>query len=130
MKRLTPIIAAGLLSLGLATTTSAQDDGARSMGELLKLIEQGQARDSREARQREATFAQNRNQQQSLLNQARAERTRQEENPRTALHGRSGEVRRLPGACAILCYPCIELRLCETHVLSDRSNSHRAVADL
>ena len=44
-------------------------------GELLRLIEQGQARDSREARQREAAFAQARNQQQSLLNQARAERT-------------------------------------------------------
>jgi len=78
MKRLTLIIAAGLLSLGFATTASAQDDGARSMGELLQLIQQGQARDSREARQREAAFAQNRNQQQSLLNQARGERTRQE----------------------------------------------------
>jgi len=78
MKRLTLIIAAGLLSLGFATTASAQDDGARSMGELLRLIEQGQARDSREARQREAAFAQNKNQQQSLLNKARADRTREE----------------------------------------------------
>jgi biopolymer transport protein ExbB len=79
MKRITLIIAAGLLSLGL-TTANAQsdDDGAASMAELLRLIEQGQARDSREARQREAAFAQARNQQQSLLNQARAERTRQE----------------------------------------------------
>ncbi len=77
MKRITLIIAAGLLSLGFATTANAQDD-ARSMAELLRLIEQGQARDSREARQREAQFAQNKNQQQSLLNQARAERTRQE----------------------------------------------------
>jgi len=48
------------------------------MAELLRLIEQGQARDSREARQREAAFAQARNQQQSLLNQAKAERTREE----------------------------------------------------
>ena len=79
MKRITLIIAAGLLSLGVSTTANAQDDeAARSMAELLQLIEQGQARDSREARQREAAFAQNRNQQQSLLNQARAERTRQE----------------------------------------------------
>ena len=80
MKRFTLIIAAGLLSLGL-TTANAQsndDEGAASMAELLRLIEQGQARDSREARQREAQFAQARNQQQSLLNQARAERTRQE----------------------------------------------------
>jgi len=81
MKRITLIIAAGLLSFGFATA-SAQDSqeeaAAASMAELLRLIEQGQSRDSREARQREAQFAQARNQQQSLLNQARAERTRQE----------------------------------------------------
>ncbi len=78
MKRFTVIIAAGLMSLGTLSVANAQDDGARSMAELLRLIEQGQARDSREARQREAAFAQDRNQQQSLLNQARAERNRQE----------------------------------------------------
>jgi len=76
MKRITLIIAAGLLSFGFATA-QAQDD-ARSMGELLRLIEQGQARDSQEARQREAAFAKAKNEQQQLLNQARAERTRQE----------------------------------------------------
>jgi len=76
MKRLTLIIAAGLLSLGVGTA-NAQDDAA-SMSELLRLIEQGQARDSQEARQREAQFNQDRNQQQNLLNRARAERTRQE----------------------------------------------------
>ena len=79
MKRITLIIAAGLLSLGLTTAhAQSEDEGAASMAELLRLIEQGQARDSREARQREAAFAQARNEQQSLLNQARAERTRQE----------------------------------------------------
>ena len=79
MKRITLIIAAGLLRLGFATANAqSEDEGAASMSELLRLIEQGQARDSREARQREAAFAQARNQQQSLLNQARAERTRQE----------------------------------------------------
>ncbi len=78
MKRLTIIIAAGLLSLGLTTANAQDGDDARSMAELLQLIEQGQARDSQEARQRESAFAQARNQQQSLLNQARAERTRQE----------------------------------------------------
>ena len=79
MKRITLIIATGLLSLGIATANAQSgDEGAASMAELLRLIEQGQARDSREARQREAAFAQARNQQQSLLNQARAERTRQE----------------------------------------------------
>ncbi len=79
MKRITLIIAAGLLSLGFVGTANAQADDARSMAELLRLIEQGQARDSQEARKREAAFAQNKNQQQSLLNQARAERTREEQ---------------------------------------------------
>ncbi|MCP5093756.1 MAG: energy transducer TonB [Gammaproteobacteria bacterium] len=77
MKRITLIIAAGLLSLGFVATANAQGE-ARSMSELLRLIEQGQARDSQEARQREAAFAQDKNQQQSLLNQARAARTREE----------------------------------------------------
>ena len=79
MKRLTLIIAAGLLSLG-AGVVNAQDTGenAASMAELLNQIKQGQARDSQEARQREAEFNQQRNQQQNLLNRARAERTRQE----------------------------------------------------
>jgi len=76
MKRITLIIAAGLLTFGFATAQA--QDNARSMAELLRLIEQGQARDSQEARQRESQFAQARNQQQNLLNQARAERTRQE----------------------------------------------------
>ncbi len=79
MKRITLIIAAGLLSLS-AGVTYAQDAeaDAASMSDLLELIRQGQARDSQEARQREARFTQERNQQQNLLNQARAERTRQE----------------------------------------------------
>jgi len=77
MKRITLIIVAGLLSLGFSAA-NAQDADARSMAELLRLIEQGQARDSQEARQRESAFAKARNNQQSLLNQARAERTRQE----------------------------------------------------
>lgn len=76
MKRITAIIVASLLAFG-AGTVGAQEDAA-SMAELLRLIEQGQARDSQEARQREARFTQARNEQQQLLNQARAERTRQE----------------------------------------------------
>jgi biopolymer transport protein ExbB len=78
MKRITLgisiIFAAGMLGLN---TANAQDD-AQSMSELLRLIEQGQARDSQESRQREAEFTQQRNQQQQLLNRSRAERTRQE----------------------------------------------------
>ena len=78
MKRITLIIAAGLLSLGFVTANAQEEAGAASMTELLRLIEQGQARDSREARTRESAFKSAQNQQQSLLNQARAERTRQE----------------------------------------------------
>jgi biopolymer transport protein ExbB len=77
MKRLTLIIATAILSLGFATA-NAQDDGAASMSDLSRLIQQGQARDSREAKKREADFAKASNRQQSLLNQARAERNRQE----------------------------------------------------
>ena len=76
MKRIAIIVAAGLLSFGVAQA----QESASSMGELLKQIERGQARDSQEARQREARFAQSRNEQQNLLNQARAERSRQERN--------------------------------------------------
>ncbi|MEM8815695.1 MAG: MotA/TolQ/ExbB proton channel family protein [Pseudomonadota bacterium] len=77
MKRLSLIVVSILFVLG-AGNVSAQESDAASLSELLRLIEQGKARDSQEARQREARFSQQRNQQQNLLNQARAERTRQE----------------------------------------------------
>jgi biopolymer transport protein ExbB len=76
MKRIVLLIAAGLLSIG---SVHAQDN-ASSMADLLKQIEQGQARDSKENREREARFAAAKNEQQNLVNQARAERTRQEQN--------------------------------------------------
>ena len=76
MKRILLVVASAVL--GLSINVASAQDNASSMGELLKLIEQGQARDSREARQREATFAQSKNKQQSLLNGAKAERSRQE----------------------------------------------------
>jgi biopolymer transport protein ExbB len=78
MKRITTIIAAGVLVFGSSTAQAQDDSASNSMAELLNLIEQGQARDSQEARQREADFARRRNEQQNLLNQARAERSRQE----------------------------------------------------
>jgi len=77
MKRIITILATSLLFVGSGAAI-AQDEGASSMGELLNLIQQGQARDSREARQREAQFTQRRGEQQNLLNQSRSERTRQE----------------------------------------------------
>jgi len=76
MKRIAIIVATGLLSFGVAEA----QESANSMGELLQQIERGQARDSREARQREADFNKRKNEQQSLLNRARAERARQERN--------------------------------------------------
>ena len=76
MKRIILVVVAGLLGFGTANAQQA----AGSMGELLQQIEQGKARDSQEANEREARFAADRNQQQNLLNQARAERTRQERN--------------------------------------------------
>ncbi len=74
MKRIAIFMASALVTVGVA---QAQED-ASSMGELLNQIEQGQARDSQDAREREARFAQSRTEQQSLVNQSRAERTRQE----------------------------------------------------
>ena len=76
MKRTILIAAATVLGFGVANAQEA----ASSMSELLQQIERGQARDSQEAREREARFAAARNEQQTLLNQARAERTRQERN--------------------------------------------------
>jgi len=75
MKRIAIVVASALLFTGVA---QAQED-ASTMDELLQQIERGQARDSQEAREREARFAQARSEQQNLLNQARAERTRQEQ---------------------------------------------------
>lgn len=75
MKRITTIVTAAILAFGISAANAQE---SRSMGELLELIQQGEARDNQEARQREAQFAQQRNQQEQLLNQARAERSRLE----------------------------------------------------
>jgi biopolymer transport protein ExbB len=76
MKHIAIIIASVFVTMGAA---QAQED-ASSMDELLEQIKRGQARDSVEAQQREAEFAKSRSDQQSLVNQARGERTRQERN--------------------------------------------------
>ncbi|MDA1063609.1 MAG: hypothetical protein O2907_04615 [Proteobacteria bacterium] len=56
MKRTLGIIAASLLVITMAPAF-AQGGGAASMSELLRLIEQGEARENQEARQREAQFS-------------------------------------------------------------------------
>jgi len=76
MKRIAIIIASVFVAVGAA---QAQED-ASSMEALLEQIQRGQARDSAEAQEREARFAQSRSEQQNLVNQSRAERTRQERN--------------------------------------------------
>jgi len=76
MKRIAIVIASVFVAVGAA---QAQDD-ASTMEDLLEQIQRGQARDSAEAQQREARFAQSQSDQQNLVNQARAERTRQERN--------------------------------------------------
>ena len=78
MKRLIILAAAVTGVSGPAPALAQEGSEATSIPELMRLIEQGRARDSREAREREARFAQQRNEQQNLLNQARAERRRQE----------------------------------------------------
>jgi biopolymer transport protein ExbB len=77
MKRLTIIIASLLFVAGIA---QAQEEDAVTMDELLERIQGGEARDSQDAQQREARFAQARGEQQNLLNQSRQERSRQERN--------------------------------------------------
>ncbi|MBJ89537.1 MAG: energy transducer TonB [Woeseia sp.] len=74
MKYISILIAYAFLVCGIA---QAQED-ASSMDQLLQQIERGQARDSADAREREARFAQARNEQQNLLNESRRERTREE----------------------------------------------------
>jgi biopolymer transport protein ExbB len=76
MKLFICVLAAALLA-SIADPAGAQEE-ARSLTELLRLIEQGQARDSKEAQERQRRFEGQRNEQQNLLDQARNERTAQE----------------------------------------------------
>ncbi len=98
MKRIAITIAASLLVFGTAQAQEAAD----SMTELLQRIEQGKARDSAEARQREAEFARRRTEQQQLLNQARAERTRLENESQRLETEFSGNQQRIIDARAEL----------------------------
>ncbi len=73
MKKITTLFAAAaVLTLG-SVSASAQE--ASSLDQLLKMVEQGQAREARENEQRLAEFRRRQSEQQALLNQARSERT-------------------------------------------------------
>lgn len=79
-----------VLAIGtLSVPAFAQDaaPGARSVQELLRLVEQGIARDQQEARERIRRFEQERGQQEARLNEARAE-LRRLESSSAALEGR------------------------------------------
>ena len=68
--------AALLLTLTLPNVSSAQN--VRSLDDLLGLVEQGRARDNREAQQREREFQAAQGEQQRLLNEARNKRAAEE----------------------------------------------------
>ncbi len=63
-------------ALALSFTASAQQSG--SLDELLRKVEQGRSSETQESREREQRFQRDRAQQQQLLNEARAQRTRLE----------------------------------------------------
>ncbi|TVQ48793.1 MAG: energy transducer TonB [Gammaproteobacteria bacterium] len=76
---------------GLGTLAPADANGqARSLEELLRLVEQGRARDSEEARQREREFEAQRGEQERLLREARQRQTN-EERRSERLEGTFGE---------------------------------------
>lgn len=70
------ILVAGLSFLLLTSAASAQD--AKSVDELLNLVKQGMAREAKEQKEREAQFRADKAAQQRKLNEAKAERERQQ----------------------------------------------------
>ena len=80
---------AAVFLLGTMSPMQAQGQ-ARSLDELLRLVEQGRARDSEEARQREREFEAQRGEQERLLREARATQQREERRSET-LEGAFGE---------------------------------------
>ena len=66
------LIAAAMVGTLAAPIAQAQQEKARSVSELLRMVEQGRASDSAENRQREARFAADKAQQARLLSEARA----------------------------------------------------------
>ncbi len=71
------LIAVSALGLGLATSPATAQQ-ALSMDQLLKKVEQGRVQDNKENREREARFKKAKAEQQSMLNNATAEKKREE----------------------------------------------------
>lgn len=78
MNKITKSIAALCFGATLVAPAAMAQDAA-SMSELLNLVKQGLARDATDAREREAQFQADKTQQQRLLNNAKAERKREQE---------------------------------------------------
>ena len=82
------LISVATLGVALAAPLAqAQEERARSVQELLRMVEQGRASDSAENRAREQRFRDNKAEQQTILNQARA--------AKTAAENRSAELEEL-----------------------------------
>jgi biopolymer transport protein ExbB len=71
------LLLCGLMVFG--ASGAQESDGAASLNELLNMVEQGRARDQREAREREQRFIAAQSQQRQLLQQATAKRTAAEQ---------------------------------------------------
>ena len=71
------LLLCGLMVFG--ASGAQESDDAASLQELLNMVEQGRARDQREAREREQRFVAAQAQQRQLLQQATAKRTAQEQ---------------------------------------------------
>lgn len=78
MKKLIKSIVVAAAGAAFACGVSAQDQKAQSLDQLLQFVKQGQATDAREAREREARFAKEKSQQQAELNNAKGQRTAQQ----------------------------------------------------
>ena len=80
--KLSNLFLAATLALSLAPSVNAEPVGVDS---LLNLVEQGQARDDKAFKARLNEFNQSRAQQEKMLADAKAERTRLEKKPRSRM---------------------------------------------
>ncbi|MFQ5634412.1 MAG: MotA/TolQ/ExbB proton channel family protein, partial [Gammaproteobacteria bacterium] len=78
MKNIAAAGAVLLLTFMMVQPADAQENKALSMSELLRQVERGRVSDSKENQAREARFAQAKTEQQKLLNQARREKSAEE----------------------------------------------------
>lgn len=73
-KKITALGAALVLTVAASLPAVAQENKAMSMNDLLRQVEQGRVSDNKEAKAREARFAQAKSEQQKLLNETKREK--------------------------------------------------------